>query len=542
MKQFLFVLVVFGFLFSLQSSTPTNANTRLFNMSYLYFGSLSSYVGQVDKTKGSLDVVSPNYFDITKEGQLDITWRLQSSFISEMHKRGVRVVPFVANHWDQTAGINGLKNRDKLARDIAAAIEKYQLDGVNVDIEGVGASYRDAHTDFIKLLRQYIPEQKEVSVAVAANPNGWKTGWHGFYDYNGLSKYADYLMIMAYDESWEAPDSPIGPVSSLSFFERSIQFAINQGVPKEKVVAGLPFYGRMWKLDGPTLENQNITGMGVSSFRVEPTVSKFNGKFLYDEKKQSPYATFTIPKGQSTFIGSTKLTEGDYIIWYENERSIKAKLRLPKQYGIKGTGSWALYHEIPTTWDYYSLWLNMQYFVDVPNGYWAEPSINQVSQKGWMNGVTTTKFSPQTTLTRAQGAVILVRALGHADMTPEQYTFTDIKGHWAQNEIEVARQLGYLDGKGPDKFVPNDPLTRAELAKILYNIFNYSVTDIQDNPFSDVSTGYWAYKPIVAIYQKGYIGGFTDGTFRPTALSTRAQMAALMGRMAKDFEEKIQAK
>lgn len=49
-----------------------------------------------------------------------------------------------------------------------------------------------------------------------------------------------------------------GPVSSLSFFERSIQYAINQGVPKDKIVAGLPFYGRMWKLDGPTLEGKTL--------------------------------------------------------------------------------------------------------------------------------------------------------------------------------------------------------------------------------------------------------------------------------------------
>lgn len=352
---------------SLQSSTITNAQTKLFNMSYLFFGSLSSYVNQVDLTKGSLNVVSPNYFDVTKEGQLDVTWRLQTSFISEMHKRGIKVVPFLANHWNATAGINGLNNRDKLARDVAAAIEQYNLDGVNVDIEGVGHAYRDAHTDFIRLLRQYIPSHKEVSVSVAANPNGWNTGWHGFYDYKALSEYANYLMIMAYDESWESPDSPIGPVSSISFFERSIQYAINQQVARDKIVIGLPFYGRMWKLDGPTLENRLITGMGLSSTRVDPLVSQFNGTVKFDEKTQSPYATFTIPKGASAFLSSVKLTEGEYIIWFENESSIKSKLRLPMQYGIKGTGSWALQHEKPEIWNGYSVWLN-----EIINRFWVE--------------------------------------------------------------------------------------------------------------------------------------------------------------------------
>jgi spore germination protein YaaH/putative cell wall-binding protein len=343
---------------TLSTAQSSSSSNKLFNMSYLFLGAPNTYVSQIDRTKGSLDVVSPNYFDITAAGQLDVTWRLQSSFISEMHKRGIKVTPFLSNHWDKTAGINGLNNRDKLARDIASAIEKYNLDGVNVDIEGVGHAYRDAHTDFIRLLRLYIPSHKEVSIAVAANPNGWTTGWHGFYDYKGMARYADYLMIMAYDESWESPDSPVGPVSSIQFFEKSIKYAVDQSIPRDKIVIGLPFYGRMWKTDGPTLENRYITGMGISSTRVGPLVAQFKGAINFDEKTKSPYASFTIPKGGHYFIGSTKLTEGNYLIWYENEYSITAKLALPYQYGIKGTGSWALGHETPETWNYYTAALN----------------------------------------------------------------------------------------------------------------------------------------------------------------------------------------
>lgn len=143
------------------------------------------------------------------------------------------------------------------------------------------------------------------------------------------------------------------------FFERSVQYAINQDVPKSRIVAGLPFYGRMWKLDGSTnLEGKHITGLGLSSTRVAPLISKFNGEIHFDQNTQSPFATFTIPKGQNTFVGNTNLTEGEYIIWYENEPSIRAKLSIPLKYGIKGTGSWALYHETPDTWDYYTSALN----------------------------------------------------------------------------------------------------------------------------------------------------------------------------------------
>lgn len=521
------------------SMVHASAQNKYFNMSYIFFGHPSNYIKQVNQTQNSLNVVSPNYFDIDTNGELTITWTLQTSFIEEMHKRGIKIVPFLSNHWDAKAGITGFQKREQLANDIAVAIEQYNLDGVNVDIEGVGSTYKDAHTDFIKLLRQYIPPDKEVSVAVAANPNGWKTGWHGFYDYKGISEHANYLMIMAYDESWESPESPIGPVASLPFSEKSIQYAINQGVPKDKIVYGLPFYGRIWKLDGPTLEGVTLTGRGISSTRVEDILRTFKGKYLFDDKSQTAYATFSIPENGSYYLGATKLTKGDYVIWYENERSIKAKLKLPGKYGIKGTGSWALYHETPETWNYYTAWLNGQYFVDVASGYWAENNIQYVSQKGWMQGTSSTTFAPKSPLTRAEGAVILVRAMGKEDVNPRNMEFKDTETHWARKEIEVARELGYLQGVSSGKFAPKSPLTREQLATILNNIFDYSTGgEAGPSPFTDLSPENWSYEAVMAIYQQGHLKGTGNALFGPKDTSNRAEMAALMERMSADIEAK----
>jgi spore germination protein YaaH len=533
-NRIILILILFATL--LVPATDFKAEETMFNMSYVYFGSPNTYISQVDKTQGSLNVVSPNYFDVNEQGELEVTWKLQSSFINEMHRRGIKVVPFLANHWNSTAGVNGLINREKLALDIARAIEQYKLDGVNVDIEGLGHSYRHDHNELIRLLRLYIPKHKQVSVSVAANPSNYQKGWHGFYDYKTLSDHSDYLMIMAYDESWEAPESPIGPVASLSFSERSIQYAINQGVPKSKIVYGIPFYGRIWKLDGPTTEGVNITGRGLSSTRIEPLLTKYNGKTFFDEKSQTPYAKLTIPKNQYDFVGSLKITEGEYIIWYENERSIKTKLRLPKKYDIKGTGSWSLHHETAETWDYYSLWLNNKFFADVPNGFWAEEDILHVASKGWMNGTTNTKFVPSGSLTRAQAALILVRALGYETKTPKEYQFKDTVRHNARKEIEVARELGMIRGVSSTQYNPNAPVTRAQLATMLSNIFKYEANQSEPNPFSDVSTLNTHFNAIQAMSQHGYITGL-QGRFRPSDNSSRAQMATMMTRMTEEFEE-----
>ncbi len=533
------LLIVLSVTFT--SSEMKNAQTeKLFNMTYVYFGGPNTYVKQVDNTKESLQVVSPNYFDLTPEGKLDLTWMFSQSFVTEMHKRGIRVVPFLANHWNKDAGINGLNNREQLAQEIANAIEKYNLDGINVDIEGVNHLYRNQHTDFIRLLNQKIPSDKDISVAIAANPNGWSTGWHGFYDEPALSKYADYLMIMAYDESWGGADSPIGPVASLGFQERAIQYVLNKGVPKNKIVLGLPFYGRMWKVDGPTLENINIYGMGLAHTRVHQLVQKYNGKIQFDQNKSSAYVNFTIPHGQEEFQSGVKLTEGNYIVWFDNEQSIKEKLRLPQKYGIKGTGSWALSQETSDMWNYYSLWLNGKFFKDVGNGHWAEKNIVNIANKGWMEGTGSTTFSPEAPLTRAQGAVILTRALGKSNLEPKSYKFTDVKNHWAKKEIEIARELGLVNGIGNDRFGPEEPLTREQLATILYNIFKFDYENLPKSPFPDLAPNHWSYESVMAIYQKGYLTGIEDMnkkiTFQPQGKSTRAQMATLMDRMTAEFD------
>lgn len=70
-------------------------------------------------------------------------------------------------------------------------------------------------------------------------------------------------------------------------------------------------------------------------------------------------ATFTIKKSDDlSTVNGTKLSPGTYTLWYENEKSIKAKLQLIKKYNLKGTGTWSLGKETAHTWEYYKQSLN----------------------------------------------------------------------------------------------------------------------------------------------------------------------------------------
>lgn len=169
-------------------------------------------------------------------------------------------------------------------------------------------------------------------------------------------------------------------------------------------------------------------------------------------------------------------------------------------------------------------------------------SVINAANKGWMLGVSDTSFLPESPLTRAQAAVILVSALGLAaapDSDSDIPAFNDISSHWAYDEIGIAKLHNIISGIGGGKFAPDSPVTRAQMAVML----GKALVQLQDagNPaaaFEDVDRNSlsWAYDYIVSMTQHGIIQGYPDGLFHPRASITRAQMAALMDSASEHFE------
>ncbi len=499
-----------------------------FNMSYLFFGSTSEQIAYVDRTNKAVGTVSPSYFDLNPDGSLKLSYQFSEVFIKEMKSRGVRVVPMLSNHWDREVGRSALTNREQLAQQVANTIIKYNLDGVNVDIENVTDVDRANYTDFVRRLREKLPADKELSVAVAANPNGWQKGWHGSYDYKELARYSDYLMIMSYDESYSG--GPAGPVASFNWVERSVQYAINQGIPPEKIVLGIPFFGRYWN------DQEATGGRGIAKSLAEQIVHKYQGKIIYDEATKSVRGTFTIKETDPVSkVNGRILTNGNYTIWFENEKSIKAKVDLVHKYKLKGTGSWGLGQENPVIWNNYKAWLEGYPFYDISN-HWAVNEIISVNKSGWMKGVGNDRFAPEEAVTRAQAAIIISRALNLQPKPNNSTNYTDIKeGHYAENDIKLVIQNGIMNGMTNDKFSPDAPLTREQFSMIVdrilleKNVVQQSDGDSK-SPFQDVKSERWSKPSIVRMNKLGIIQGKTATTFSPTEPLTRAEMAVMMDR------------
>lgn len=487
-------------------------------MSYIYFGSHSSQLEYVALAQEALSAIFPSYFDIQSDGTVKVNY-ISESYIGKVKAMGLKVVPFLSNHWDRDAGIAALANIDETVSTIIDAIGKYDLDGVNIDIENVTHNQREQYTELVKKLRQALPSDKEVSVAVAANPYGWMEGWHGSYDYGELAKYADHLFIMAYDEHYEGGEE--GSVASAEFTENSIRYALEE-CPSEKLVLGIPFFGRIWSND-----NDNVNGIGVSNNRLEQIISDLGGTVTFDYEKMSPKAEFTVTAGNEITVSGTTLKAGRYTAWYENDDSIKHKLSLVDKYDLKGAGSWSLGQETKDVWDYFYTWLNGKYFSDVI-GHFASNEIQSVASAGLMLGTGYETFSPYKAMTRAELAVIASRML---KLSPSSKNIPqDAIGHWAEKEISAVYEAGYMNGLPDGTFAPDKEATREEVAVFLARIIQSELSGGKEN-FSDISSERWSFNEIAALANAGILLGYPDGTFRPESIINRGEMAAVLSRL-----------
>lgn len=175
--------------------------------------------------------------------------------IGEAHKHGVKVLLSIGGGGSRnfsSAILNKAYRRDLVAK-LKSLVDTLELDGIDVDYEEWeggpdGASEfdlkkRKALETFYKDLRMAIGEEKLMSAAVNA---GWDTGGFGSYNCfnNTMHHYLDFVSLMIYDETGPWSGTRTGAHSGWDFFEHAIHhWLVNRELPKEKLVAGVPFYG-----------------------------------------------------------------------------------------------------------------------------------------------------------------------------------------------------------------------------------------------------------------------------------------------------------
>lgn len=168
----------------------------------------------------------------------------------------------------------------------------------------------------------------------------------------------------------------------------------------------------------------------------------------------------------------------------------------------------------------------------------APPDVTGVGQwlitethPAYIGGFSDGTFRPNDNITRAQAAAMFFRLLKNPNV-PRTVPFTDMTGNeWYAEAVYALSGMGIIQGYSDGSFHGNDKISRAAFASIairLANADNATGTGVQ---FSDVPESQWAHDAIAKASGYGWIGGYSDGAFRPGDPITRAAVTAVINRM-----------
>ncbi|CDE84044.1 glycoside hydrolase family 18 [Clostridium sp. CAG:273] len=296
--------------------------------------------GSAPERSGAMDgvnVVSPTFFRLEQLGKGNVKENVGTAginYINWAHNNGLKVWAMISNEsmLDTTSEImNDYKLRNKLINNIVNLVVKYNLDGINIDFENMYMEDKAMFNRFLIELEPRLNEMGKVLTVDVTAPDGSET-WSMCFDRNTISKVADYIIFMAYDQ-YGASSNKEGTTAGCDWVEANItKFLGQEGVNPDKLVLAVPFYTRLWKEANGKVSSETVDLKDVDKVIPANVEKKWN-----DNLKQY-YIEYT----QNGAV---------YKMWIEDLKSISAKLDLINKYKLAGAAYWEKDRESPEVWD-----------------------------------------------------------------------------------------------------------------------------------------------------------------------------------------------
>ncbi len=286
-------------------------------------------------TKG-INVISPTWFSLT-DNEGNYTSFASSSYVNKAHSAGMEVWALLENLNAEVSTyeiMSYTSKRERLVQNLVSDVLSVGADGINLDFEQI--SY-DAGEHYVQFIR-------ELSVACRANnivlsvDNYVPRESTTHYNRKEQGVVADYVIIMGYDEHWGG-GGVAGSVASLPYVLDGIEQTLEE-VPSEKVINAIPFYTRVWKINGGEVTSEALGMDAAQSF-----VNEYNIETSWDEECCQNF-------GEKVMNGVT------YQIWMEDNESIAAKLSVMDSHNLAGVAEWKLGFENKSVWDVILSYLN----------------------------------------------------------------------------------------------------------------------------------------------------------------------------------------
>ena len=278
-------------------------------------------------TISGVNVIAPTWYSVT-DASGNMSSYASADFVSKMHQRGIDVWALVSD-FDTNVDFAQLYSskaaRTNMVNKLVGEAKSYGFDGINLDYENIKSAYAKDYLQFVR----------ELSVAcerngiVLSTDNYTPEAYNRCYNLKEQSKFVDYVIVMAYDEHYAGTDA--GSVASLPFVKEAVEDTV-QLVGKEHVIAGIPFYTRIW-----TTTDGNTTSRAVGMQAAIDQLNSDGQVALWNDDCGQYVASYTV--GSSTRQ-----------IWFEEEKSIKAKMQVIQQENTAGVACWKLGLEKSTVW------------------------------------------------------------------------------------------------------------------------------------------------------------------------------------------------
>lgn len=298
----------------------------------------------VSGTKG-LNVISPTWFYLN-DNEGNLMSLASADYVKYCHDQGIEVWALVSNlendEADSTEVLTHTSKRNVMVKQLIAAAIEYDFDGINVDFEALSAKAGEGYVQFIRELSL----KCENNGIVLSVDNYMPTEYTAFYNRSEQAKFADYVVMMGYDEHYAGSDE--GSVASIGFVRQGISDTLKE-VPAEQLILGAPFFTRVWaekpkeysddveaasddyapyELTSSAVSMEEAWNM-VSANGVEPSWSEEDGQYF----------------AQYINDGIT------YKIWLEDDESMELRLEEAKKQKLAGMSFWKLGLEDKRLWD-----------------------------------------------------------------------------------------------------------------------------------------------------------------------------------------------
>ncbi|MCD8122463.1 MAG: glycosyl hydrolase family 18 protein [Clostridiales bacterium] len=277
-----------------------------------------------------VNVIAPTWFMLTDNEGSYVSFADQE-YVDRAHEMGLQVWA-VLDNFNQGGEVQSevlfasTDARRRLIAGLMEDVERYGIDGLNLDIESIRP---EAGPHYVQFIRELSVDCRRNGIYLSVDTYV-PSAYTAFYNRAEQGRVADYVVIMGYDEHYAGSEA--GSVASLGYERQGIEDTLRE-VPCDQMISAIPFYTRVWKGDGT-----ETTSSALGIVAAKNWVEKNEVELAWQEDLGQYYGEKTI--------------DGVFCrIWMEEETSIGLKVDLIREYDLAGVACWKLGFEPADIWE-----------------------------------------------------------------------------------------------------------------------------------------------------------------------------------------------